>query len=286
MTSPQSTETARLYRVPETDLAKPVVGLDGAQSTLDRGLRILTAFQVQPGPMSNSALSAITKLPKATVSRLVSSLISLGYVARLENNTFELTSRTVSLAYPFMATINRDGFLRGYLNELASLGGVVVGLAVPDRSDMVYLDAAHATKKVSLRMAPGARVPIAKTATGHAYFCSLDDAARTFLKREFRRKYRDEWPSLCREIENSETQIASNGLCHIRGTWREDTQAIAACIEMEDQNSIVINCAAENSDDACTHLIEKVAPILKRIKGDLGQNDPAKRADPAVRDEA
>jgi IclR family transcriptional regulator, positive regulator for flagellar biogenesis len=72
--------------MPHADLIDRGLESGNVTQTILRGLEILRAFHCEPRPMSNSELSARSGLSKATISRITSTLVELGYLLRIPSN--------------------------------------------------------------------------------------------------------------------------------------------------------------------------------------------------------
>jgi DNA-binding transcriptional ArsR family regulator len=93
--------------------------------SLERGLAILRELRTANGPVRNQELVARTQLPKATVSRLLSTLSELGYVRRIDQGSYVLAHAS-----------SRTG-----QNMLSGLGLAQYGHLFVDAPGPVYLEA-------------------------------------------------------------------------------------------------------------------------------------------------
>jgi len=93
--------------------------------TLEKGLTILEALDKNAGALSIQEVAAATGIQRAAVFRLLCTLEARGYVARLENKRYRLTSRRrrIRLGYmaPFTGTAYRGELLDG-LRRAAAAG--------------------------------------------------------------------------------------------------------------------------------------------------------------------
>lgn len=73
--------------------------------TLERGLHVLRAFRAERTPLTNSEIVKRTGLPKATVSRLTTTLIALGFLRRVAGSTqFELAPASLHIGDTYLET--------------------------------------------------------------------------------------------------------------------------------------------------------------------------------------
>jgi DNA-binding IclR family transcriptional regulator len=74
------------------------------------------------------------------------------------------------------------------MRALAESERINVGLAAPDRDEMVYLESIRYNRRVALRnVVSGQRVPMELTSLGRAYLATLPAARRNALFAIFRR---------------------------------------------------------------------------------------------------
>ncbi len=135
--------------------------------TLDRGLRVLSAFTPETPALSLTALSKKLSLDPGTTFRFAYTLEHLGYLRRdPKTGAYSLTARVLelaravhrqedlrALAHPFMAALSRET-------------GETVSLAVRDGAEIVVLEQVQSPKPVTIRRALGDRQPIYCTAQG------------------------------------------------------------------------------------------------------------------------
>src|SRR6476620_7244942 len=81
--------------------------------TVERGMQVLRAFRCDRGSLSNAELVRRTGLSKATVSRLTSTLLEVGFLRHTTGSReFELATGSIGIGHAFLAG-----------NELAQVAG-------------------------------------------------------------------------------------------------------------------------------------------------------------------
>jgi hypothetical protein len=97
----------------EADMRKRARPADGAEAaetsnpaaSLTRGLEILRSFTAEDTTLGNQELIERTGLPKATVSRLTATLVSLGYLHYdTQLGRYSIGPATVSLGYSALSS--------------------------------------------------------------------------------------------------------------------------------------------------------------------------------------
>ena len=140
---------------------------------LARGLRILEAVADGRGGLTVTELAELTGTDKSSVSRLVATLVDLGFLARLDNRRVILTGRILSLAKGFQKQYNLSEIARPYLNELCDAVGETVILTIRQGDYTVSVE--QIDPQQPFRMVPhvGNIAPLHATAAGRAILFSL-----------------------------------------------------------------------------------------------------------------
>ena len=148
-------------------------------ASLTRGLEILRSFTAEDTTLGNQELLERTGLPKATVSRLTATLVSLGYL-HYDNQLgrYSIGPATVSLGYSALSSSAVVHMAQPLMQELADRSGVATALGTRDGLEMVYLANCRSQSPVSLRLNVGSRLPIWRTAMGLAYLAEMRDDIR------------------------------------------------------------------------------------------------------------
>ncbi|RDD60447.1 IclR family transcriptional regulator [Ferruginivarius sediminum] len=146
---------------------------------LARGLAILETFSRANTPLSNKQLTQRTGLAPSTVSRLTHTLTTLGYL-RLDESSrrYALTPKTVSLGYSVLEGFTLVDRIHPLLERLAAKTGETAALAVRDGLHVTFLSAVQGNSLVAVRLATGARLPIAVSAAGLALLTQMPERER------------------------------------------------------------------------------------------------------------
>ena len=158
---------------------KPTDGSDGTEighsaASLTRGLAILRAFTADDATLGNQDLIERTGLPKATVSRLTTTLVHTGFLRRaVDGRAFEVGARPLGVGHAFVATSELLREAQPFLQTLADRLGVSVALAIGDGTDMLYIAYRASQRVATLRLGVGSVLPMGTTSIGHAYLWAL-----------------------------------------------------------------------------------------------------------------
>jgi DNA-binding IclR family transcriptional regulator len=142
---------------------------------LTRGLDVLEALARAEGrTLGVSAIAEQVGIDKATVTRLLQTLIASGYAAReAENRQYRLTGKILNLAHLASAGLDLLGLARPHLRLLRDRLNETVHLGVLDGLSVVYLDKLESSNSIQLASAVGQTMPLHSTSLGKAMLAAL-----------------------------------------------------------------------------------------------------------------
>lgn len=234
--------------------------------SLERGVEILRAFRPGADLLGNGEIAERTGLSRATVSRLMQTLVDCGMLERdRSRRAYRLAAPVLSLAHamrsgsPVLAVagpLMRDEAIRRRIN---------VGLAVADRDEMVYLESVRYSRRVSWRnVVAGQRVPMELTSLGRAWLAAADEPVRKQLLAHFKDRRGREWPALSREIAQALASVRDAGYCW--ASWQPQVVALATPIVLDSHSVHVLNMSV-TGDEATTAVVERLhEPLLALAK--------------------
>ena len=244
--------------LPKPPLEKP--GRSPANRSLARGVELLRAFRPGTEVLGNTELSERTGLSPATVTRLTQTLVRAGLLQRAgHSRAYRLAPAVLSLAHAMRSGCSELTVAAPIMREVAQKHFINVGLAAPDRDEMVYLESIRHSQKVELRkVVSGQRVPMELTSLGRAYLAIAPAQQRTALLTLFRRRRGVQWPAIQREIDAAISQIQALGWC--AASWLPGVIAVAAPLR-HCTLPLVLNVSTSNSDSP-DQTLRQLVPIL------------------------
>ena len=145
---------------------------------LVHGIAVLQALQKKPR-LTQSELSALTGLTRATARRSLITLASLGYV-EASDGVYRLTPKVIEFATGYLGS--NDGWIAiaaPYLEVLRNRVEENVSAVVLDRTDVVYVASFAADTVMSINVRIGGRKPAYCTAMGRVLLAGMpEDCAR------------------------------------------------------------------------------------------------------------
>ncbi len=235
--------------------------------TIERGLDVLHAFRAARAPLSNAELVRRTGLPKATVSRLTTTLISIGYLRRVGGGRlFELSTGALSIGHAYLEANPVTRLVTPVMQRLADKLNFSVALAVPHRLDMVYIASRASARIATLRLGVGSLLPIASTAVGRAYLYGLPDAARAPLVAELLEAAGDDADRVRENLEAAFEDLSRSGVCMSVSGYQRDAYGIALPIVVGRTRTLMaLNCGAVEPEPDVTAIRARVIPELKAM---------------------
>ena len=145
--------------------------------SLDRAFDIMERLCEARDGLTIHTLTEMTGLHKSTVHRMLSAMVTRGYVRKdEETNKYRMTTRLYALAGQVVENLDLVQIARGPMERLRDEVGETVHLVVPDGSDIVYVHKVEAENS-AIRMFSriGMRRPMYCTGVGKAILASLTD---------------------------------------------------------------------------------------------------------------
>lgn len=253
---------------------KPDIGADNV-SALQRGFEVLDCFASARKPLGNGEVSQITGIPRATVSRLVATLVDLGHVrpAR-EGDKYELASGVVRLAKAFLGQIDIREYARPILRELAESTGGTCFLGVRDVDEMLIIESGRARSAIAVLGADvGTRMSIATSALGRAWLAAID--ARTRETLIGRLQTQPGWSAdVAAGLEAGLAHVWRTGHAISLGEWNPGTNAAAVPVATAAGEIVSINCGGPTvvltADILCAQVLPRLVEAAQALANEIG----------------
>ncbi|PNK59846.1 IclR family transcriptional regulator [Psychrobacter sp. FDAARGOS_221] len=137
-------------------------------TALGRGMLVLSVFEQQQ-QLTHQQICDKTQLPKATVSRLIHTLLQLNVLKRDSNDSYQLGKNLLALSnsWPVQDMVEQSMPL---LREFAQAHQVSVNIATESEGEMRYLACYRSPARLAVNLTVGSTVPLDKTAIGRAFY--------------------------------------------------------------------------------------------------------------------
>ncbi len=245
-------------------------------AALARGLTLLRVVSEHGQPLGQGDLARLTGIPRATVSRLVGTLVSHRFLRQLPNSeVYELAPATLDLGNAFLRHFDLRTAIRPWLKELAEFAGAAVHLAVRDRFDMVLIDTVRPDSgMIFSRLDVGARLNICTSAIGRAYLFRLPESERNALLQSARIAAADEWARISHGVDQALEEAKTTGVCLSLGEWHPLVNSVAVAFQGPGGRHYAFNCGGPAFVLDRSKLIDHIAPrmleCLQAIESEFG----------------
>ncbi len=144
-------------------------------TSLARGLAVITAFSQQRPSQSISQLSIKTDIPRAAVRRCLLTLERLGYVGHdPERRTYMLRPKVLRLGYAYLSSIPLVTLGQPVLDALSRRLHESSSLAVLEDHEISYVARSRASRRImSVDLGVGSRLPAYCTSLGRVLLAGL-----------------------------------------------------------------------------------------------------------------
>lgn len=244
---------------------------DGALLTVERGMQVLRAFRGDRAALSNAELVRRTGLPKATISRLTSTLLQVGFLRhRSGGREFELATGPIGIGHAYEAGSELLQAAGPKLQELADTLNVSVALAVEDRLEMLYVGCRVGPQVATLRMGVGSVLSVATTSIGHAYLWGLPPLQRRDLVDALLTRAGTQGEAVHAGIRRSFTELEVSGVCGVLGGHTAGAYGIALPVRLGRQQVLMgLSCGKAGLRPDLAAEMRRIAPALKLAARDL-----------------
>lgn len=250
----------------DKQLAKKVSkGGSGFVALLGKTTRVLEAFSATDVWLGTTELSLRAEIPKPTASRIAKSLSSLGHLHYSPTRRkYRLGLGVLSLGFAARTEAGIVNLIKPQLQALANEFGVHASLATRDQTDIIQLEVAHSTNTLmTLRLNAGSRIPIAGTASGHAYLAALGEDERAQLMKRLNKRHAKHWDALSAQIETGVKQALASGYTVSQRGWQTDINGVAAPVRVPGGRPYVLTCGAPARHLSQKKMIEIGARLTK-----------------------
>ena len=145
-------------------------------NSLARGLEVISAFSRTKQRMTLSEMARATGMTRATVRRLLLTLVKEGYAAT-DGKHFRLRPKILRLGYSALSSMNIWDVAQPIMNELSVKLQESCFAAVLDGQEVVYVARATSDRLVNIGISVGSRAPVHAVSTGRVLLAALPEDA-------------------------------------------------------------------------------------------------------------
>lgn len=236
-----------------------------------RGLDTLRVIS-EAGPISATDISKLVKVPQPTVIRILETLISAGYVYRLQDTVlYGVTARTLALSRGFDATSRLVQLAKPLIEDLRADIGWPSNLATFDQGSMTIAYTNRSTHGMSIPGRLGAKLPLLVTGVGVVYLAFLPEEERKAALEHIEKSDSlwDRSPEILQTLEERLAEARRNGYAFAEQTYLDEIYhsqiwAVAVPIIVDGKvvaglSSLVLRSAGQQK-----RILGQILPSLKR----------------------
>ena len=246
-------------------------------TALGRGLTLLAAFE-RHEQLGHQQLCQMSGLPKATITRLIHTLTTLGFLRVTEHGQYQLGSSAVRLSATAWSRHDVVTFAEPLLRQFASENEVSVNLATEVEGEMRYHACCRSPARLSVNLQVGSAVPVARTAIGRAFYAASTQARQAIIINNLQENLSVE------EFNRAQSALASAvehyekyGYTVSDGEFSTDILAVAVGVYdvATGQYAYSLNASVPSAnwkaDDYTAMIVPKLQALAEQIGGDLTQ---------------
>ncbi|MGV3770235.1 MAG: IclR family transcriptional regulator domain-containing protein [Sphingobium phenoxybenzoativorans] len=249
-------------------------------STLERGLRVLRAFDEHNPEMRLSEVAAKADLSPAVARRCLNTLVSLGYVGQYGRN-FLLKPEVLAFGSAFMSSMNIEQVVSPSLQKLRDDMGDSASMAVIAGNDILYLAHVSTRRQIRLGASVGTRFPLHATSMGKAILAFRPDAdIEDFLARADLKAFTPNTITRPEALRERLMQVRSQGY---DSTCEElDMGIVSLAVPIFDASHVSIAAINCSTTTGRTNQQEMIATRLNGLRAAANEIQQALRRWPAL----
>lgn len=271
MTKPLSTATPLLERMHATMSQNKEENDRQFVTALGRGLVILAAFE-HDEQLTHQQLCQMTDLPKATITRLIHTLTTLGFLRVTEHGQYQLGSSAVRLSATAWSRHDMVAAAEPLLRQFASENEVSVNLATEVEGEMRYHACCRSPARLSVNLQVGSAVPVARTAIGRAFYAASTQARQTVISSNLKEHLSiEDYSHAQTALASAAEHYAKYGYTVSDGEFSTDILAVAVGVYdvATGQYAYSLNASVPSAnweaDDYAAMIVPKLQTLAERI---------------------
>jgi DNA-binding IclR family transcriptional regulator len=211
--------------------------------SIRRAFEILRAVASEPEGATLSDIASHVALPKSTVSRMLSTLSTVGAVEKLGGRAgFRLGADLLALSSNTPFPRNLSAVARPYLQQLAQATGETLTLCVPDGTRAHYIDQIHSSRGVLVNDYRRHKLPMHAVSDGKLYLAYGSEALLTQYLQQPLARFTRTTLSTATALRTELKLIRKRGYAWTDGELDDEVVGVAAPIFDADKNLIGSIC--------------------------------------------
>jgi IclR family pca regulon transcriptional regulator len=165
------------------DLIDPVIGDDEAETdaprrafvqSLERGLSVVMAFDIDHPLLTLSDVARLTGLDRAAARRFLYTFVGLGYM-RVEGRYFSLRPKLLELGYAYLSSLRLPEISEPHLRALSAEVHESSYVSIMEDDENICVAHVPVRRIWTATITVGTRLPILGTSSGRVLLAGLED---------------------------------------------------------------------------------------------------------------
>lgn len=244
-------------------------------TALARGLVILKCFDENSQGLTHQQICEKTKLPKATVSRLLFTLMAMQFVSQDEKGNYYLGKSALKVGNVAVLRYDIAKLTHHLLKKFAEKHRVSVNIAIHQGGMMRYVACYRSPMRISVNLQVGSQVPVEKTAIGRAFYACSNLQNQQLIKHYLAERMTQlEFDETLINLNKHEEFYQKQQFALSDGDYSVDILAVAVAILPDNQTEglkYAINASVPNSQWHKSDFIDKIVLPLQRLAKEIQQ---------------
>ena len=233
---------------------------------------MLAAFE-EDKQLSHQQLCQMTTLPKATITRLIHTLITLGFLCVTEHGQYQLGSSAVRLSVTAWSRHDMVAAADPLLREFASSNEVSVNLATEVEGEMRYHACCRSPARLSVNLQVGSAVPVARTAIGRAFYAVSSLTRQAVIRNNLQEHLsKEEYNRAQSALSNAAEHHQAYGYTVSDGDFSTDILAVAVGVYdvATGQYAYSLNASVPSANWQAEEYAAMIVPKLQALAERIG----------------
>lgn len=248
-------------------------------STLGNGLDVLKCFSNSEPILGNTDISKKLGLSKPTISRLLFTLTTLGFLQRLSaSGKYTLGPSLLTLSYPLLRQLTIREFAAQDMIDLAKIAKGPVSIGIRDRLQVVYIETTYNRYRNNAHPDIGSVRPLLSTAIGKALLYKHTKVEFEMIMNRLMDETPEEYHKFREKVDQAFMQIQNSGFCTSFGDWRPNLYGVAVPFKNKINGhymamNVTVSSASSNQDFVINNIAPRLLDLICNIETKLFDDD-------------
>lgn len=237
-------------------------------AALGRAMSIVELLVRNPRGLQLGEIAKPLDIPLSATHRLLTELVSLGYVRQADSGRYELSMKLISLSLAYLSQIDLVEMAKPGIDRLAQEAGALVRLGIVDDTGLIWVLKSQGARS-NIRYDPplNYRVRLSCSAGGYAWLSQLsDETALELIFRQglgTREEFGPKAPQTADEVLAAIRAARERGYALVTDTYERGVTAVAVPIVNPELGRVtgILSIAGPNSDMDFDH-VQRLVPLL------------------------